>query len=437
MSTDYQSESESIPGYGPVKMLRSTDIFVPGNPPTIAAAQSKGGKTVMCVDIAYTASPHATGITFITNSYDTPANAYLRQMIPEIVVKQWSIELVCALWADILSRSIAITRSLRPQSIDRFLMIHVRESVELDAKLRLIDQVVEQNRGYFPNESELRAAVEAQKRGVKIAYIRDHFRPNHPNLSEEDRAVVIAARSSQPTHVIIFDDITPQLRSPPPTTAVYNIPSISESGELIWTTLKGKAAFEFLLISILTLGRHYAIIGFFVHTFDVFPPTVRAQFGATVFLSEDAVQQACRQRVLSSYDQELVVAAWAISSKHSHHKVVLFPNPDATTHGERIAIYKSQYHAVAAPIGVPTYRDAIANIQLAVNVYLRGSVDRAMVEQTKHRMQSEADALAVSGASMGTQPMETHPMGGMPSMLPAITEVGASITPSTLDAFLQ
>jgi hypothetical protein len=357
--------------------------------------------------MAYSSSSFATGFTYITNSYDTPANAYLRKMIPEINVKNWSVELLCSIWGDILQRSLTLSKSIDERNVDQFLQGRCPNDQSLLAELNSIDEIVRSNAQRFPEVPEGKAAINAHKRLAKIAFIRSHFRPDDPNLTEQEKDVVRASRSSRPCHVIICDDVTANLRSPP--NEEFDIPTVTEGNKLEFKRMKGKKGFEFLLVNLLTLTRHHAIVGFFVHTFDAFEPTIRGQFGGMMFMGIDSIEQACREKTISSRDMEIVRAAWDIGVNYPFHKVVLYTNPDMTDHKQRVALFRPTYHVNPKPIGVPTYQAVMRNIAMAIDEYRGGEIHRAQVQSEKQRLNAESEALAKEGASNGRMTLPQLP----------------------------
>lgn len=401
-SRDYESGSVTLPSYGPLMLLTAEQVFAKGCPPLIASASSKSGKTVMCVDMVYSCRDTATGFTYVTNSYHTPENTYLRQMIPEIHVKNWDAAMLCSLWEDILQRSHTIETSISERAVDQFISTHCGSNPILLADLRLIDQVVRDNAGLFPDVTAGERAAAAHRLAAKLSFIRNHYSSSDSSLTGEARAVVAAASSSKPCHILILDDVTAQLRSP--AGDIMEVPYLTESGAIERKTMKGAKGMEYLLINLLTVARHYAVVGFFVHTFDCFPPSVRSQFGAMMFLGVDAVEQISRERTVSAHDIELIRGAWSVAAKYQYHKVVLFPNPDITSHGQRVALYKATYHTQPLPIGVPTYQAVMRNIASAMSRYRADSANRSSVEAEQRRLRDVGIALAHEGARLATAP---------------------------------
>lgn len=395
MNELYQSGSKSIPGYGPLIRLESSDVFAPGRPALVVSAQSGEGKTVTAVDMIYTSRNIATGLCYVTNSYTTPANAYLRAMVPEIHVKNWDINLLCRLWGDILQRSLALNRSIDDRFIEQFLQVRCPNSQSLSAELQAIDEIVQTNAQFFPDVPSGKAAIAAHKKLAKLAFIRNNFRSDDKNLTEQERAVVRASRSSSPCFILICDDVTAQLRNPPKEDV--EVPSIAEGEVLETRTLKGKDGLSFLLINLLTLARHFAIVGFFVHTFDAFDATVRGQFGGMLFLGEDSIVQACRERTLQEGDKDLIREAWTIAKEYKHHKVILYTNPELTNHKQRVALIRPAYHAQPQPIGVPSYQAVMRNISMAIDQYRGSESHRALVQAQKQRLEDESETLARIG----------------------------------------
>ena len=393
----YDSGSRSIPGYGPLLRLESSDVFAPARPAMVVAAQAGEGKTVAAVDMVYTNLSSITGFTYVTNSYDSPANGYLRTMIPELHVKNWDVNLLCSIWGDILQRSLALGQSMDDKMLDRFLQGRCPNDKMLFSELESIDRLVQTNADLFPDVPCGKEAIAAHKKMAKINFIKTHFRLDDPSLSIQERDVVRATRSSKPLYCLIADDVTAQIRSP--LSDDLEIPTISESNQLVKRQMKGKDGLNFLLINILTLARHFAIIGFFVHTFDAFDATVRSQFGGMMFMGADSIEQACRERVLSPGDKDLIRGAWDIAKDYPHHKVVLYTNPDMTNHKQRVAILKPTYHTQPKPIGVPTFQAVMRNISMAIEQFQGGEVHRARVKSIEQQRAAEAEALAKEGAS--------------------------------------
>jgi hypothetical protein len=420
MDAAYSSGSETIEGYGPLLRLESEQVFAPGMPALLVATQSGGGKTVAAVDMVLTASKHATGFTYVTNSYDSSANAYLRQMVPAIHVKNWSVQFICSLWRAILDRGAEIGRAVDDASVAQFMSGRCQSAPTLQTSIDRLHAIARENAGYFPDGGALREAMAAHEKLLRLRYIADNFRADDQSLSERERSVVRAASASKPCYLLLFDDVTAQIRNPP--NEEIDIPQQTESGAISAVRMKGKAGFESLLFSILTLARHYAIVGFFVHSLDVFSASVRSQFGGILLMGEDVVQQAWREQTLSPQDKDLIVAAWAVAKRFPYHKVILFPNPELTEHRQRVALFRPTYHPTPSPIGVPTYQRVMTNLQGLISRSASDQTERARTEVEKKRKDDEMRALVAMGTGarppvpmgMGASPMGASPMGASP-----------------------
>lgn len=402
MEGEYVSESEELPGYGPLHRFESEEVFAPGRPAMVISAGSGEGKTVGAVCMAYVNRAITTGFTYITNSYDTPANKYLRDMIPSICVKNWDIDMICSLWGDILRRSLAIGRCMSDDSIERFIQGRCAGDSSLRASLDAIDRTISENMRLFPDGESLTAAAAAHKRLAKVEFIRSRFKVDDPNLSDPEVEIVRACRSSRPLHVLILDDVTANLRTPP--TGDLFIPTVRESGEIETVKMKGKRGFEFLLINVLTLARHHAIVGIFVHTLDAFEAPIRQQFGSMMCMGQDAVDQCCRLQTLSPADKDLLVMAWNVAKRYKHHKIVFYTNPEMAPRRQRVGIIKPTYFAQRQEIGTPTYRALLRNIEAASVAYKQSLAQRTQVEIAKKRLEAESEALAREGSGAGSAP---------------------------------
>ena len=396
-SRQYESGSVVLPGYGPLLMLDSREVFSPEEPAKIISSQSGEGKTVTAIDMVYANRENATGITYITDSYQSAANAYLRAMIPEIFVKNWSLEMLCRLWGDVLQRGLSLSNNLEDRALDQFLTARCPHDATLEREMADIEKLVMDNAALFPEVKSGKAAIAAHKKLIKINFIRRNFHLDDRSLSDNERDLVRATRSSKPCHIIVCDDVTANVRTP--FSGNIDVPSVGEGNRLIYNSLKGKKAAEYLYINILTLARHFAVVGFFVHTFDCFEPAVRSQFGAIVIMGQDSVTQICREHTLGPTDKDLLIAAWEVAANYKYHKVVLYMNPDLTRHHQRVAIFRPTYYDHPLELGVPTFRAVIRNISMAIENYRGGEIHRTRVKVARKSIEEEQDALAAEGNS--------------------------------------
>lgn len=430
----YESGSVEIPGLGPLLLLPPSEVFAPNRPAMVVAAQSGEGKTVTAVNMVYANRDVVTGFGYITNTYHSPSNQYLRDMVPEIHVKNWDLDLLCRLWGEILQRGVAISRSVDDRSVDQFIQGRCHGDRTLLAELDAVDTLVANNAQLFPEVSSGKAAIAAHKKLIKLQYIRTHFRADDINLTEQEKGVVRASRSTRPCYLLIIDDVTAQIRSPPKDE--INIPTLAEGDRIETKTMKGKDGFDFLMINLLTLARHFAIVGFFVHTFDAFTAPVRGQFGGMMFLGADTIRQACREGTLSPQDKELICAAWDVAKDYPHHKVVLYTNPDLTPHKQRVALCKPEYYNERLPIGVPTYQAVMRNVAMAIDQYHGSEVHRARVQAEKQRLEKESAALARDGEMRPSsqQPQLSQQLSSQQSVTPgqgAATTFGTAMDTHT------
>jgi len=398
----YPSGSEAIQGYGPLLSLESTQVFGPGLPATLGVGSTGGGKTIAVVDMFYANADVITEMTLYTNSYDSPTNGYLRDMIPRIVVKNWDLGVVCQQWGAILERGLAITRGVEDSAVNQFIAARCRGNRMLEGEIAALYEIANRNQSMFPSVQDANAALAAHEKLIKLEFIGKHFRSDDRTLSDGERLVVQASRSTKPCPCIVFDDITAQLAIP--SNDEYNVPTVGEGNIVEWKRLKGKKALEYWLLNMLTIARHYAIIGFFTHSFDTFPVNIRQQFGCIIFLTDEAIEQFCREQTYGHNEKAMVRQAHAIALHYKHYKAVFFPNPDVTTHKQRFALFKANYYYKPLPIGVATYQAVMRNIQLGIADYQARNVHQAQIRIQEQKAREDLERLASQSDTRSAPP---------------------------------
>ena len=410
MEEHYVDGSVMIDGYGPLRIISSEQLYGPGQPALIAATQSQGGKTVTLVDMIYTARERMTGFNLITNSYNTGPNGYLRSMIPEIHVKNWDLHLVTRLWGDCLKVGLRISAGMEDRLLEMFIAHRCPDAPQLRARIEEVNNIMQRNADLFPNVEQGVASRNLHIKLAKMMYIRDHFSLDDPSLSSTELTVVTTCMASKPCYGIFFDDVTAQIQSG--TTDMLDIPLVGENNNLTFESMKGKQGWPFLLVNMLTLCRHYATIGAFVHFFGAFDVTIRRQFGALMFLGQDAITEACTQQTLSPDDKHLVAAAYRVASRYKHHKVVLFPNPAVTSHGHHVALFCARVHREPLPIGVPSYQAVVRHVEDTIRRYQQDNVYREEEGRSEKEAAQRLATLVADDAPSSSSSSQSIPTFG-------------------------
>jgi hypothetical protein len=415
---EYKSGSVVLDRYGPLLKLEAKDVYALGAPALIAPGTSGGGKTVAAVDMIYTNSKACTHLMYMTGSYDSPANQYLRDRVPEIHVKNPDLQIMCDAWKDTLERNTAFVKFTKPDVVERFLHARANNTMSIQSEIGILRQEAEKNAQMFPERSDMEAVIKLKTTNIKLKFIADNFSLGDPTLLPEDQELIKWAQSTRPCPIYIFDDMTEVFSSPP--RDLMTIPFPGEGNTIRTREMKGEVALNFLLMNMLTKMRHFGVGGFFVHTLQAFDTELRSQFGAIMFCGKESVEEQCRLRTMSPNDKDLIVQAYAVAEKYPFYKAIYFNNPQNTPHGQTIALFKPTYHRSSEPIGTDTYRLGMQMITDRINQIKNGQVmqsrvlgQQQVIQQTLVNLAKEGNAVENANSQqphMGILPMSSLPM---------------------------
>lgn len=367
----YKSESENIPSLGPLKLLRAKDIFSPNVPPVCVVGQSGSGKTVIAIDQVMANAKRCTGLVYFTSTYYEARNQKLRDMIPELNVKNYDLNTWATVWGEILKTSSEYGKMTSGSRIKQFIERHCISNPEYQRRRKLLEDLITDNGEIFKSKQNVELAMNAYIRFMNIKFIADNFRVNDQHLPDSDKMVVAYTQSTTPCPNLVFDDMTAVLKNPPADKVL--VPEVMESGELSWKEYPGPKALSVLLGGVQTTMRGKGVAAFYIHTFPE-DRKVRQQFGAFIIADQTAFDSVQREQTVEARDKGYIAKAWGIAKRYKHHKVVFYFNPDLTDHGQRVALFIAEDHSAPRRIGCRTYQAVFDNLSRSIRDY-REKVD--------------------------------------------------------------
>jgi len=399
----YKNGAFVLPGFGSMRLLGTGDICRPGCPPPIFVGSSKAGKTVAAVDMVLTNASKATFVMFVTDSYNSGENTYLQNMIVPWVVKRYDFDMLCKVWADIMLRSVNYARYTSYGVASRFIQGHCANDPRYSGQIDELKGAMRDGAQMFQSQQDALDAYKTREHAIMLKYIAEHFDEGAQGLTAEERMVIQYCQATRPYPVLVIDDVTASLVPPSGKVAV---PKLNEAeSDIVYEEMSGAKAFDSLLLSILTRMRHYGGGALFVHSTKNLPAGLRQQASAFIFMSDSAMEEACRQAVISPDDKEPLRAAMAEADKYTYMKVIYTPDPGNTAHGQKFAFYKATYHRdPPAVFGCPTYAVAMQDIKLRIDDYLAGKVARSQSSAMEQQMSAKLDQLAKEGSTVPTGP---------------------------------
>jgi len=359
-----------------------------GKPPVIMTGTSGSGKTFMLIDAVYEVAERATKIIIVTDSYETKENAYLRQHIPKAIVREFNIKNILEIWNNIITTQDFYSSNTQPAIIDAFVRKHAVNRPgfsQMHANIHnMKNQLAEIWQG--DKRKDFEAACETLLVDANIKFIANNFWEGYPGLTEQDKMIVRACRSTKPFPVIFFDDVTARLTALKAIKDKVSVPIINE-GITEHVEMSQTDATTQLFIDMMTRGRQYCVIAFFIHNFSTFASHIRQLVGPVVISTQQEAAEFARIRTFSSSAKQRVHPLYTtVRQEDEHNKLVFFPNLAFSPTDTEFAYIKAKPHPIPSPLGCRTYKTLLTELMRKIEEYKKTSADHQVYEQQQqHR----------------------------------------------------
>jgi len=373
------------PMLGEMPEIEIEELFGMYRPPVIVCGSSGSGKTVMLVDALRRNSVTATRIVVVTNSYSSVENAYLRSQVPKAIVREFDVRTLAAIWNDIIVRQDNYAKHTSIDAVDAFVQKHCTGNPNFRGiHLKLESLKNELSAAFSGQQKEYDEAVKMLHHDINLKFIAHNFWEKLPDLSEQDRLTVRACRSTPPHPIIYFDDVTAQLSSLKTMKDKVTIP-IRHEGVASNTEMSQKDAALALLLEMMTKGRQYAEIAFFVHNFSTFESNLRQLVGPVVICTTTEAAEFSRIRTFGSAASKQAQERFKAIGGDGIHKLVFFPNLAFSPSGSEFAVIAAKKYEQSIQHGCPNWQLQFAALMRAASRYTRLEESEEIRQQGEDR----------------------------------------------------
>lgn len=321
--------------------------------PVVCLGSTKGGKTVMALDIMYQFARDAHYVYYVSQSGQSFVDQKMG-IIPSYFIRDPNkdcYDCVSRIWFDIKARGEAFKAS--PSDIKPILSI-LYPGKDM---LALIDKYLSKHDSEFPSRKEKTCAqLEILTRLIVDRY---NSRPDLASKIKEPKHlnIINSMVSSSTKTILILDDLSALLESAQKDNGVVLINGASvKKGEALKSILK----------DMFTRARHYnCIIVMFAHTLNIFHESLKTTMQQFLFVDASAVSEVKGIRRLIDKDGkallESIITETDIFNPLRYKYYMLFYNVIERT----AAITKAQIHEDNIPIhpGVKEFHDLLDRIQ--------------------------------------------------------------------------
>lgn len=246
------------------------EIFTFGNQPYIILGISGAGKTVLCKDLIYNYSKEATAIYCVT---DTKENLKENSMesIHKIFKRKPTFDNLKNIWNEIVSKHDAMNSS--PDDLFQIILTlygqktteKIREKLKAEQEEFDLKQIKYYKSMKYP-ESKAIENSSTDYKAYKYELLRRIIlfgvkKYGDKQLTQKQLLIVRSLVSRYPKQLLIIDDITDKING-----LKHDKTRVEFEGQ----KMSIADAFEKLMDSILTRGRHYCLVAMFVHSVDIF-----------------------------------------------------------------------------------------------------------------------------------------------------------------------
>ena len=284
------------------------EIFKFNEAPYIIIGSSNSGKTTLCLDLLTKFSKECTNIYYITST-EEDFNDNTMKMIPRAFRRKPKYKILYDIWKEIEMQSVAIKNDeLRLNSIIISLLGNEKASGIIN-KLQLKQKQIqkEQLARYRSTNMEESKCIQCANDDANAFYIDTISRiildsartVGTRNLSTDEMMILTGFVSKKPKFLLLLDDVSSELDS---------LSSDSHKVEYKGQVLKTSAAYEALLLDILTRGRHYGgIICMFLHDISIIKS--KSLINNLVLLNSAGAQKVTNARTFPDDMKKIVSTA--------------------------------------------------------------------------------------------------------------------------------
>lgn len=316
------------------------DIFKFNEAPYIIIGSSMSGKTTLCLDLLTKFSKDCTNIYYVTST-EEDFNDNTIKMIPRAFRRKPKYKNLYDIWKEIEMQSLAIKNDeLRLNSIIITLLGNEKASGiigKLQTKQKQIqkDQLA-RYRGMNMEESKCIQYANDDANAFYIdtisRIILDSARTvGTRNLSADDMMILTGFVSKKPKFLLLLDDVSSELDS---------LSRDTHKVEYKGQTMKTGAAYESLLLDILTRGRHFGgIICMFLHDISII--NRKSLINNLVLLNSAGAQKVINAHTFPDDMKKIVLTAspYVFNANFKYH--FLYVN---SLDSSKVAVSKADLH---------------------------------------------------------------------------------------------